>query len=67
MARKTLADLRPGDDIVVHDTSNERDLVGNFMRHDQGSMYVWVTRFGSPMKFNDEGLTPMGRFKLRLP
>lgn len=58
---------RPGDEVMVHDTSNKKDLKAwiRQINYVAKTVEVYVERFKTTMRFDFAGNTPRGRFKLQ--
>lgn len=60
-----LAKLRAGDELVVTDTSNGKQLKAFFRaKLPNGQLSVYIERFSTVMRFREDGVTGLGRFKL---
>lgn len=60
-----LAKLRAGDELVVTDTSNGKTLKAFFRnKNPNGELLVFIERFNTVMRFREDGITGLGRFKL---
>lgn len=62
-----MPDLRPGDEVEVHDTGAKKFRQGFVRRtYPDGKVDVFILRYNSVIHFNDQGTTPLGRFILKL-
>jgi len=60
-----LANLKPGDELVVTDTSNNKELRAFFRnKNTNGELLVYIERFADVMRFKETGSTGLGRFKI---
>lgn len=60
-----LAGLRPGDELVVTDTSNGGELRAFYRsKLPNGMLNVYIERFANVMRFREDGITSRGRFKI---
>lgn len=56
-------DLRPGDELVIKDTSNGKELKAWFRtRLNNHQIIVYVERFKDTMKLGSDGVSGLGRF-----
>lgn len=63
ITQEELNSLRPGDGLIVKDTSNNKDLNAYFRRHGpNGEVIVFMERFNDTMRFQEDGRTGLGRF-----
>jgi len=60
-----LTRLIPGDELVVLDTSNGRELKAYYRnRLPSGELSIYIERFSNVMRFTEYGVTGLGRFKI---
>ena len=64
MGKGPQQDLVLGDKVIVHDTSNGRDLTGYVRQFDGQRTQVYIERFKNSMWFNGVK-TGLGRFQLQ--
>lgn len=62
ISQEELNDLRPGDELVVKDTSNGKELKAWFRMRTKHMLFLFIERFNDTMRFQDDGKTGLGRF-----
>lgn len=65
MTQEEINDLRPGDELVLKDTSNDKELKAFFRtKLNSQQIIVYVERFKDTMRLGSDGISGLGRFKL---